>query len=264
MTGSTELLRRTWIVAHRGAREETPENTRAAFVRALEYPIDAIELDVQLSADDETVIYHDWTLRRLGLGPRRLADLKRAELARLDWGGWFDPRFAGEPLPLLEEILTELGPRTRWLIEIKANDADIASGRGAQLVDRLLGLLERIEHLPGDAVHILCFDSTLLAYAASKAPHRRYVLNLNAATTEKIISSPMAVAHLWAVDAPVAKLSQSLRRWSRERGLRLLTYTCNGPRQISKALRCEVDGVITDRPGHLTRLWGRTVHKEPR
>ena len=115
-----------WIIAHRGARDEAPENTCSAFERALTYPIDGIELDVQMSRDGLVVVYHDWTIRRLARRGRYVFALDREELAALDWGAWFHPDFAGEPMPTLGGILSRLGPRTRWLIEIKSHPADTA------------------------------------------------------------------------------------------------------------------------------------------
>ena len=48
--------------AHRGAREEAPENTLPAFERAGALGADGIELDVQLTADNQVVVFHDSTL----------------------------------------------------------------------------------------------------------------------------------------------------------------------------------------------------------
>ncbi|MGZ4997903.1 MAG: glycerophosphodiester phosphodiesterase, partial [Methylobacter sp.] len=58
------------IFAHRGGNKEAGavigENTRAAFNKALQYPIDGIETDVQLSMDGVPVLWHDWELDKLG------------------------------------------------------------------------------------------------------------------------------------------------------------------------------------------------------
>ena len=62
-----ESSRRPWIVAHRGAGREAPENTRAAFDAALAHGVAGLEFDVQLSRDGVPVIYHDRTLARIGV-----------------------------------------------------------------------------------------------------------------------------------------------------------------------------------------------------
>jgi glycerophosphoryl diester phosphodiesterase len=52
------------IIAHRGASGYAPENTRAAFERAIAMGADAIETDVQLTADGVLVLFHDTTVER--------------------------------------------------------------------------------------------------------------------------------------------------------------------------------------------------------
>jgi glycerophosphoryl diester phosphodiesterase len=248
-----------WVIAHRGACDEAPENTRSAFARALTYPIDGIELDVQLSADGHMVLYHDWTLRRVARWNRRISDVSLAELTPLDWGAWFDPAFAGEPLPLLEPILEEMGPRTRWFVEIKAHPAEKKSSRARRLTDQVLLLLDTLEERTSqDMLHVLCFDAELLAYAAGLRPNRRYILNLSSKEAKGIMKRRAATDHLWGVDVPIARLSAGLVKWARRCGLRIFTYTCNRAHQITKATAFGVDGVITDRPGWLTRLWDRS------
>ena len=54
-----------WIVGHRGAAGEAPENTLPSFLLAAQQGADMIELDVQLAADGELVVVHDWDLERL-------------------------------------------------------------------------------------------------------------------------------------------------------------------------------------------------------
>ena len=82
----------------------------------------------------------------------------------------------------------------------------------------------------------------------------RYVLNL---PDNPPLESVRATNHLWAVDVRIGKLSAELAQWSRHRGLKLFTYTCNGPRQIKKALQLGVDAIITDRPKWLAERLGR-------
>lgn len=104
-----ELLRRPGeppqIVAHRGASDLAPENTLAAFERARQDGADIIELDVQVSRDGEVVVFHDESVERTTGGSGRISELTLAELRALDAGSWFAPRFAGEHLPTLREVL---------------------------------------------------------------------------------------------------------------------------------------------------------------
>lgn len=246
--------KRPWCIAHRGARDEAPENTRTAFTRALRYPIDGIELDVQMSADGRCVIYHDATLRRVGGGSRRVADLTAAQLAALDWGRWFHPDFAGEGPLTLDETLAAFGPRTRLLIEIKSSPAERRSGHSDRLTRAVVACLAALPaNVPADHIHVLSFDQQVLHLARRLAPSWRYVLNLPERDPGQVMAWPTtALEGLWAVDGRIATWTPALVAWARARGLRLFTYTCNGPRQVAKALRLGLDGILSDRPGWLT------------
>jgi glycerophosphoryl diester phosphodiesterase len=106
-------------VAHRGAPHEAPENTLASFQRALEAGAAAVEGDVQRTRDGRLVIIHDQTLERTTSGRGRVVDVTFEELRRLDAGGWFAPAFAGERVPLLDEVLDLVRGRARIFLEIK-------------------------------------------------------------------------------------------------------------------------------------------------
>lgn len=86
------------IIAHRGASAERPENTLAAFRRALALDVDGIELDVRLTRDDVPMVFHDPGLRRLTGAPGRLANLTWAELRSRRVRGL-------EPIPRLVDVL---------------------------------------------------------------------------------------------------------------------------------------------------------------
>lgn len=93
------------IIAHRGASGSAPENTLAAIRRAAELGARAVEFDATVSAEGIALVMHDFNVERCsdGHGPVVLKTLEEVE--KLDAGGWFDPRFAGEPIPTLKHAL---------------------------------------------------------------------------------------------------------------------------------------------------------------
>lgn len=93
------------IIAHRGASRQAPENTMAAFRRALELGAGGIELDVHLSADGHLVVTHDEQVDRTSNGKGLVRDKTFGELKALDFGSWFSPEFKDEKIPELEEVL---------------------------------------------------------------------------------------------------------------------------------------------------------------
>jgi glycerophosphoryl diester phosphodiesterase len=80
---------------------------------------DAIETDVQLTADGRMVLFHDTTVDRNSDGRGPLADYTVEELRALDLGGWFAPEFAGERVLTVEEALDEFVGRIPFALEIK-------------------------------------------------------------------------------------------------------------------------------------------------
>jgi hypothetical protein len=112
-----------WILGHRGAPREAPENTLAGLRRALDIGLDGVEYDLHALASGEAVLIHDDTLDRTTSGKGPVAELTLPELAGIDAGSAFGKAFAGEPLPLLEEALDLPGNRAgafpQHMIEIK-------------------------------------------------------------------------------------------------------------------------------------------------
>ena len=93
------------LCGHRGVAALAPENTHAGLRAAHALGLTWVEIDVQLSRDDEVVVIHDATVNRCTNGRGRVRELEWPELSRLDAGGWFDAAFAGESIPRLADYL---------------------------------------------------------------------------------------------------------------------------------------------------------------
>ena len=110
-------LFKTWLVetpiAHRGFHDKNnPENSLAAFARAIEKGY-AIELDVQLLADETVVVFHDDSLARMTGNDGYIKYLNKEDLKALSLKG------TKETIPTLEEVLKFVDGRVPLLIEIK-------------------------------------------------------------------------------------------------------------------------------------------------
>jgi len=99
------LMRKPWVIAHRGASGHAPENTLAAYERAVQLGAGFIETDLHLTRDARFVAIHDATLERTTNGRGNVHDFTLAELRQLDAGMWFDREFMGQRIPTLEEVL---------------------------------------------------------------------------------------------------------------------------------------------------------------
>lgn len=109
-----------WIrIAHRGASGTAPENTLAAFKKAIKIGVDAVELDLHGTADGEVVVIHDATLDRTTNLRGTINNTTLETIRGADAGEWFDAGFAGEPVPTLEEALECIARETIAVLEIK-------------------------------------------------------------------------------------------------------------------------------------------------
>jgi len=133
------------IIAHRGASALAPENTMAAFRLAKELNADGIELDVMLSADDHLAVIHDQSVIRTTNGQGKVNEMRWDELKTLDAGCKFDTRFAGEPLPLLDQVFEELGGQFLINVELKnyATPRDYLTEKVIALIQKM-GLKESV------------------------------------------------------------------------------------------------------------------------
>ncbi len=100
-----------------------PENTIAAAEAAIARGY-AIECDVQLSADGEAMVFHDFGLGRLTAESGEVAGRTAADLGRLAVAG------SGERIPTLPDFLAAIAGRTPLVIEVKSrHDGDLALAR---------------------------------------------------------------------------------------------------------------------------------------
>jgi glycerophosphoryl diester phosphodiesterase len=242
------MTSRPWIVAHRGFSATCPENTFAAFDAAVAAGADAMELDLQLSADGVAVAYHDETLHKAGRRGARIHELELAQLRRLDMGRWFGARWAGEPIPTVDEILERYAGRLVLLLELKAVEADAARhARLAAAVTRAVLRHECREH-----VLLLSFDDATLAAAKRSASSvRRILLRGEAVRPGTKLRRDLADHH--GLCLPGRHVSAPLVAWVHRAGKRIFTYRCDATRSARAAVTAGVDGLMADDPSELAR-----------
>lgn len=242
-------------IAHRGASASAPENTLAAFAEAVRLGVDAIELDVHLSADGVPVVIHDETVDRTTDGRGAVASLPYATLKRLDAGSWFAPRFRGERIPSLDDTLDWAFGRTGLNIEMKAKTAD--GGRRARglapvgLADlqALAGAVARsLKRVRFRGLLLLSsFDPRALILAREALPRAR--LGLLASRSARDLERLHRRVGLFALHAHSRLASSRLIRKVHARGLAVLVWPVNGIASMRRFLARGADGLMTDDPG---------------
>ncbi|HEV2439857.1 MAG TPA: glycerophosphodiester phosphodiesterase family protein [bacterium] len=232
-------------VAHRGASMEAPENTLAAFRRALDAEIPAVECDVQRARDGRIVVIHDQTVDRTTDGRGRVADLTFAELRRLDAGRWFGPAFAGERVPALDDVLDLVRGRALLLLEIK-NGPVFYEGIEAQVADALRG------HGMTGATLVMSFDHAAVRTMREAAPQVATAVVYTARLVDAIGAAQAAHADalcpLWGL------LTAEVVAEAHEAGLAVFPWTIDEEAAMRRCLAWGVDGVTSNDARLLARL----------
>jgi len=183
------------VIGHRGAAGLAPENTLAAFSKALDMGVDAVELDVQLSADGIAMVYHDFWLKpeitrttdgewlasgnKLAIKELTLAELKRFDVGRLKSDTTYANRYPdqkpvdGERIPTLREVVFLLKGRedheTQLWIEIKTSPEEPEVSQSPESVTDTVVAVLRKEEFSARAM-ILSFDWRALVHVQKTAP----------------------------------------------------------------------------------------------
>jgi glycerophosphoryl diester phosphodiesterase len=232
------------VIAHRGASGTRPENTLAAFRRAVELGAPMIELDVQCTRDGHAVVMHDWTLDRTTTGRGGVGDRTLAELRTLDAGAWFDPAFAGERIPTLADVLEAVPIAVN--VELKPRGDDGLEAAVLAVVEAA-GALERVV--------FSCFEPTVL--------ERVRGLSRTADIGVLWEGAPLPEALRWAgrVGARALHLrkdavSPATLKQASDARLQIRVWTVNDPVEFERLATWGVEAVFTDFPE-------RFLHKRP-
>ena len=236
------------VTAHRGFSGEYPENTLAAFRAAIAAGADMIELDVHLTRDNEVVVIHDDTLKRTTDGTGNVADKTLAELKRLDAGFKFNPRFAGERIPTLAEVLDVA--RGLILVNIELKKGKDFPYTMAELADRTFAVVEKAKMT--DQVLFSSFDPAAVDRIREIAPRLPI-----AVITQKPWATPEEAGggkRYPAINSSFKNLNEKNIGLARAAGLQVHAWTVNAPADMEKVISLGVDGIITNHPDRLIEL----------
>jgi glycerophosphoryl diester phosphodiesterase len=229
------------VIAHRGASGHAPENTLAAFKRALALGATFIETDLQLTRDSRFVALHDETVDRTTNGQGKVHDMTLAELRGLDAGSWFGSEFAGERIPTLDEIL-EFSKKNDAVFYLELKPGGSWGGEHA-----LIGALRESGEIHRAAV--ISFDPGILAGLRRIEPTMMTGL-LYDGQLEKPIEKALEVgARQLAVRGDLVK--PMFLKEARKKDLQVICWTVNHPAHIRTLMEAGVDGIMSDYPDRL-------------
>lgn len=241
------------IIGHRGASAVTPENTLAAFARALQDGADGIEFDVRLSRDRVPVVIHDATLKRTAHLDRLVEELDAAELQQCDVSSWFGPVQAekkyARTVPTLAQVF-ELFQQTNAVLylEMKSDAAD-----AAPLVEAVINEIQNA-HI-AERVVVSSFDLNAVALVKKVDPTISTAalfepkLSRPISTIRRLKMIDLAVEH----DANEIALHHSLCsarvvQKAAEFGLPVVVWTVDDVKWIKQGQRLGLKALITNNP----------------
>jgi glycerophosphoryl diester phosphodiesterase len=239
-----EPMRDPWIIAHRGASGSAPENTLAAFERAVALGAQFIETDLHLTRDARFVAIHDNKLERTTNGKGAVRDHTLAELRELDAGMWFDRQYMGQQIPTLEEILAFAREHdVVFYLEIKY---DAAWGMHHALTAALAGA--------GNAARtiVISFDPATLDAVRKLDASVMTGLLVEGANRDFVKAALDVGARQLCPRADL--ITRELVDQAHRSDLHVVTWTVNDSAKMVSMVHAGVDGVMTDVPDRLRAI----------
>ena len=213
-------------IGHRGARAYEPENTLRSFKKALEIGVDAVELDVRKTKDNQLVVIHDPDVKRTTDGEGLVSELTLEEIKGLS-------AEKGEKIPTLKEALDFLDKKVKIIIELKETGYEekvlaAVSENGLQknvvIVSFKDESLQKVKDLESQV-------ETGLIYVKHKNPVKA-ALGLKA--------SYLLPLYRFTHTANVQKAHKN--------GLKVIVWTINNPGEVAEYQKKGVDGIASDKP----------------
>ena len=151
------------IVGHRGASHDAPENTVASFLEAWEQGADGVEGDFYFTADQQIVCIHDKDTGRTCSEKMLVSECTLAQLRTLEYGGWKNAKFKGEPIPTFADVAATVPEGKLFVIELKT---------GPEIVPLLVTELAKTK-LKREQLLVIAFDSSTVAKSKELLPDVR-------------------------------------------------------------------------------------------
>lgn len=259
-------------MAHRGASDDAPEHTLAAYRKAVEDGADALECDVRLTADGHLVCVHDRRVNRTSNGRGAVSALELSQLAALDFGSWKDREESPDwdPVPgdltsvltleRLLELVTEVRATGRPLqLAIETKHPTRWAG---QVEDRLLRLLREfgLDAPPADgpsAVRVMSFSARSLHRVRTAAPTLPTVYLMQFLTPRLRDGRLPAGARIAGPGMRIVRNHPDYVRRLHGAGHRVHVWTVNEPEDVALCAELGIEAIITNRPKKVLAQLGR-------
>lgn len=229
------------VIAHRGASGNAPENTLAAFRKAVALGATFIETDLQLSRDARFVAIHDATVNRTTNGRGAVHEMTLADLRKLDAGSWFGSEFAGERIPTLEEIF-EFSKKHDIVFYLEIKPGGSWGGEHA-----LIGALRESGEIPRAVV--ISFDAAIVMNLRKIEPTLMTGLLYDGQVEKPLDKAVEIGARQLVVRGDL--VTPALIAEAKKKDLQVVCWTVNHPAHMRMLAAAGVDGIMSDYPDRL-------------
>lgn len=230
------------VIGHRGASAYAPENTLAAFNKALEMGCRFIEFDVMCSEDGEPFIFHDDKLKRTSNGRGEIGKVNADYLRSLDAGSWFSRKYKGEAIPHFQAVL-------EWLIssDVQANiEIKPYSGTDEQTAVTVLTHINRFWPEGRALPLISSFSWDALVMCRNLAPEMPLGLLFHEWDEQWLKKAKQL--ECFSIHFNRKILTAERVKAVKEQGYVVCAYTVNRKGQANKLFKWGVDAIFSDYP----------------
>lgn len=232
------------VTAHRGSSEDAPENTLAAFHRAIQDHAGFAELDVQETADGVVMLMHDDNAYRTTGINKNMWEITSNELKNASAGSWFHKDFIDEHVPTLDEVITLAKGHLKLNIEMKNN------GHAVQLAQKTVDLIQSHDFVKECTV--TSFDAKLLHEV--KALNSSIKTGLIVGQKTDGLDELMKSSDYEVISAAHPLVNEDFMRLAEDHHKEVYVWTVNDTRTMRRMLALGVSSIITNQPDKLVKL----------
>ncbi len=235
----------TYVIAHRGYSDKAPENTLAAFQKAIDIGADYYELDVHKTKDNKLVVIHDKSVDRTCSNNKtgKITELNFTDLQdiRVGFSEKFGETYQNEKIPTLKESLELAKGKIKVCIEIKVKDIE---KQVVQLVEELAMVNEVI---------IFSFNYETVKNTKILNPKLQTLLLIDNANLQTIDKVKAINANAIGVGYNT-KITEQLVTYAHQNNIKVFKWTVNKEKEMIELINFKLDGLITNKPDLLLKL----------
>lgn len=256
---SIDIYAQPLVIAHRGAMGYAPENTLAAFRKAIELGSDALELDLRQTKDGIPVALHDASVNRTTNSKGNILNFEFQQLKELDAGSWFSSDFKDEKIPSLQEVIELLNDTLLLIIEFKGGNDTYPD------IEENVVSIVRKNKIESQTI-LKAFDPNVLKRLREIAPEipLLYVYTFRIPWLGLIIDTGITFGSIFNIDVEYIQphrffLSQTFVKKAQQHGFKVVAWGVNSTGAIEEAVEFGVDGIETDYPDRVKSLINEQV-----